>query len=479
MSYESALQCDSCNLKGCSKVVGQGPDKAKLLFVGEAPGTLEVQMGQHFVGTAGKFLDATLAKLNASRAGCYFTNSVLCRPPEGNGANATRQPTGAEKACCRTRLLAEIDDHLHNDGVVVALGNSALSTLLQQPEIKASKMPREVSLQLPTRTVPLVGCMHPSSVLRVPSNFKPFFEKFTFAVRKAQGILGPDVSEPASDWKVTICKTPKQCLDGVNKICDYWFRTRKAYVVADIETSDFDPMTSKILCLGVANDKECFIFPGEHIYKDKYSAFLKLFSLKTLHWVWHNGKFDTNFLHKAGLPAQVDDDTMLMHYVLDETPPHGLKELATSLFGAEDYEQYIFQHLAKKSDSFSNVPRPVLYKYLSYDCWFTLQLYHALRNKIRQVPSLDSLYTKILLPAQKFFQVVEKNGMMLDLEYMDKLAIELQADIKQQLMVLAEVAAPLWSIEIIVMILVQNQLHLFLNLQVLNRLVGCYSHVLA
>ena len=38
-------------------VPGEGPDNAKLLFIGEAPGYHEDQTGRPFVGQAGQYLD--------------------------------------------------------------------------------------------------------------------------------------------------------------------------------------------------------------------------------------------------------------------------------------------------------------------------------------------------------------------------------------------------------------------------------------
>ena len=68
------------------------------MFIGEAPGAREDELGVPFVGPAGKFLDDLLASIHLSRESVYIANVVKCRPP-GN-----RDPEPNEIDACAPYL---------------------------------------------------------------------------------------------------------------------------------------------------------------------------------------------------------------------------------------------------------------------------------------------------------------------------------------------------------------------------------------
>jgi len=57
-------------------VRGEGPKSAKIVFVGECPGSTEIKLGRPFVGRAGKFLDKQLKIHKINRKKVYITNVV-------------------------------------------------------------------------------------------------------------------------------------------------------------------------------------------------------------------------------------------------------------------------------------------------------------------------------------------------------------------------------------------------------------------
>jgi len=97
-------ECKKCPLYKTRKnaVPGEGGFKKKIMFVGEAPGRREDELGRPFVGAAGKFLDELLASIKLSREDVYITNIVKCRPP-GN-----RDPTDEEIKLCSPYLDRQI-----------------------------------------------------------------------------------------------------------------------------------------------------------------------------------------------------------------------------------------------------------------------------------------------------------------------------------------------------------------------------------
>ena len=85
-------QCSKCALRaGCQRVVfGDGNPQAKIMFIGEAPGKKEDELGIPFVGSTGRILDKMLESIQLRREDVYLTNICKCRPPEN------RDPLPAE-----------------------------------------------------------------------------------------------------------------------------------------------------------------------------------------------------------------------------------------------------------------------------------------------------------------------------------------------------------------------------------------------
>ncbi|MGD8563267.1 MAG: uracil-DNA glycosylase [Desulfarculaceae bacterium] len=117
-------QCTRCPLhKGRRNIVfGQGPDRARIMFIGEAPGAREDEKGVPFVGPAGKLLDRMLKAVGLERSQVYITNIVKCRPP-GN-----RDPLPEEAAACRPFLEAQVQ--ALNPEIICALGRPSAQSLL-------------------------------------------------------------------------------------------------------------------------------------------------------------------------------------------------------------------------------------------------------------------------------------------------------------------------------------------------------------
>ena len=96
---------DGCALKltASNTVFGEGSPKARVIFIGEAPGADEDRMGRPFVGKSGQLLDKMMSAVGLNRENCYITNVLPWRPP-GN-----RTPTDGEVAVCLPLLLRQIE----------------------------------------------------------------------------------------------------------------------------------------------------------------------------------------------------------------------------------------------------------------------------------------------------------------------------------------------------------------------------------
>ena len=119
-----------CGLKksATQPVMGNGNSKAKIIFIGEAPGKDEDLRGIPFVGRAGKFLDEMLGKIKIKREDVYITNIVKYRPPNN------RDPLPNEKEACSQWLYDELN--FIKPLVIVFLGRHSMNDFF--PELKIS-----------------------------------------------------------------------------------------------------------------------------------------------------------------------------------------------------------------------------------------------------------------------------------------------------------------------------------------------------
>lgn len=90
---------------------------SRILFVGEAPGRREDEMGLPFVGRAGTLLDELLFMIGLSREEVFITSILKCRPP-GN-----RMPRLQEISSCTPYLMRQIE--AIDPRLICALGSVA------------------------------------------------------------------------------------------------------------------------------------------------------------------------------------------------------------------------------------------------------------------------------------------------------------------------------------------------------------------
>jgi uracil-DNA glycosylase len=125
--------CPLCKLARTRKnaVPGEGQLAAKIMFIGEAPGSSEDEKGRPFVGAAGRILDNLLKKVGIERSEVFITNVVKCRPPNN------RVPEEDEVAACKQYL--DRQTMLIKPKVICILGRTAYSSLLGGSSITANR----------------------------------------------------------------------------------------------------------------------------------------------------------------------------------------------------------------------------------------------------------------------------------------------------------------------------------------------------
>jgi uracil-DNA glycosylase len=154
---------DGCALKATAKNLCfyRGPEQARLMVIGEAPGRDEDIAGKPFVGAAGQLLDRMLAAIGESEKTVHITNIVYWRPP-GN-----RTPTPREGQICRPFLERQIE--LVAPQIILLLGGAAAKHMLNTPEgiMKLRGSWREI--EVGDRRFRTMASLHPAYLLRTPT----------------------------------------------------------------------------------------------------------------------------------------------------------------------------------------------------------------------------------------------------------------------------------------------------------------------
>jgi uracil-DNA glycosylase len=161
---EAAQSCRGCDLwqNATQAVIGEGPESADAMFVGEQPGDQEDKEGQPFVGPAGRMFDKALAEVGIDRSRVYVTNTVKHFKWQQRGKRRLHQkPNWTEMTACRPWLDAELE--LVHPRVLVCLGATAAQALLGR-EFRVTKQ-RGVLVDSPLAEV-VLATIHPSAILR-------------------------------------------------------------------------------------------------------------------------------------------------------------------------------------------------------------------------------------------------------------------------------------------------------------------------
>lgn len=148
---------------GTNIVISRGNPSAKLLIIGEAPGTQENIQGKPFVGPAGQLLDKILHAGNFDpEKDVYITNSVFRMPPGEDGSNF-RKPNDKEIEYYRPYVYEIV--RLINPPIILLTGNVACQSVLRKTGITTL---RGQWTQIEGRWV--MPIFHPSYLLRNPSH---------------------------------------------------------------------------------------------------------------------------------------------------------------------------------------------------------------------------------------------------------------------------------------------------------------------
>lgn len=422
----------------------QGSNSNSILVVGEAPGANEDRVGRQFVGKSGKklreILDVVLDGEHSSGItmdDVAFTNACRCRPPK----NAT--PSVIQINSCRHFLYQDI---LEADPILlIAVGTVPVKALINKT-IKIGNTHGTIERVKVTgvdsngedivRYYPCLITYHPAAT---------FYSKHI-----TPEDIGRDIIAGVNliNVKQSGVETDYVLVDNEHKLAKCKKEMLSAeWIAFDIETTGLSPFLDddpRVLgvSLSVAKNKAYFI-PVDHDespWKTKEEDLLTgvvnnndfiIGELKDIlendiPKVGHNVKFDCMYL-KAALdinPTNVEYDTMLAYYMLDERHrATSLKDLAVLYTNIPNYEDPLYIYFDKElggKREFGKVPLNELYKYACGDTDATLQVMHKLDKEFENLID-DKPYTifkNLMMPASDMLADVECNGMHTDFAYL-------------------------------------------------------------
>ena len=422
-------RCDTCPLKGKRQIPGRSAqqgvkvEQARVVFVGEGPGYQETTTGSCFVGPSGQLLQRVLDAYGTK--GVWLTNAARCQ-------GRREEDKTAAAIACYPRLFHELQSL--KPSLIVTLGNVPTNVLLGAGQGITKRRGRAVySKDLECWVLPT---LHPAGVLRHPEGFADLSNDIEKAIstdyaNRKPGPVPEDFKYSIIGWHNAEMQAAEPERLGKHLAILGKDALKSRFVVVDLETSGYDAITDRVLCLVVATDNYVLIVPGYTCYLEEFKEFFGdlLHQVKV---VGHNAKFDRKFLTmQLGITVDFTWDTLLGHYAIDERRGgHDLKVLAARLFDAPDWEGDIKRYLRKPgTDSYAALPLNVLYRYAAFDGYYTRKLAVWEINELSKAPKQAALVRDLLMPAANALADIELRGIKIDQNKLVIAAQQLSADL--------------------------------------------------
>lgn len=265
-------------------------------------------------------------------------------------------------------------------------------------------------------------CISNPAMLVFKPEGKPDFER---AVAKVKGYVEGTIKDAKVYGDFKGISDSEEALEYLNEVLQH-----AVDVVAwDTETTALYPRDGYVLGLSLSYKGKqgryilCDILDDRHL--EVLSAIIAKFDT-----VFHNMKFDFKMI-KYHLGIDFDrqrvHDTMVMHYVLDETDSHGLKQLALKYTDYGDYDSeldtykkdYCRTHgILEENFTYDLIPFDIISKYASIDTAVTIELYQKFWPIIQKNPKLLWVYQNLLVRGTLFLMDIEEEGIPISKERM-------------------------------------------------------------
>lgn len=359
------------------------------LVVGEAPGSEENELGEPFVGGAGRWLDAMLRSAGIARPTLSFVNTICCQPPgnsyptdsDSRGYISQQEGYEAVTHCRKAHVQQVLEARPWNK--VYLLGEKALRFVGEKYDgigkWRGSPIPIPSLDQTKLLAIPT---MHPAAIMRdqtlLPVVINDLRKKLTLTPERY--ILYPDIAQVKA------------------------FNAKK--FAFDLETS-YKNHGEVYMCGLSAKSGEAIVVPFRGAYVEELR---RIFSSAT-DVVGHNCiQFDLPILRGHGIvcPNAQVWDTMLLQHLRFPDLPHDLEFVASQFTNKP----------AWKHD------KGVFELYNARDTDVTWQVFEQLKPLIEQHNLLE-LYKNVQVPLARICKLMTDTGFKVDPANLLKLRADL------------------------------------------------------
>ncbi len=255
--------------------------------------------------------------------------------------------------------------------------------------------------------------------------------------RAASAPANAPASGAPADAPHTPIERHYECVLSAEQLDAWMDRIARADLVCvDTETTSLDPMQARIvgISLSIEAGRACYI-PLAHRYPDAPAQLDREATLARLKpWfedasrrkVGQNLKYDQHVLANHGIAlAGVAHDTLLQSYVLEAHRPHDMDTLASRHLGEKTIT---FEEVAGKGANqigFDEVSIERATEYAAEDADITLRLHEALWPQVDADAKLRGIYLDIELPVARILQRMERTGVLVDAQLLNRQSHEL------------------------------------------------------
>ena len=211
----------------------------------------------------------------------------------------------------------------------------------------------------------------------------------------------------------------------------------------DTETTSLDYMAAEVVGVSFAlPEGRAAYVPLSHDYEGAPAQLERQAVLEKLrpllegdkrNLVGQHIKYDINVLanHDIHL-VNVAHDTMLESYVLDSTATrHDMDSLAKKYLNVQTIKFEDVAGKGKSQKTFNEIDVDVASRYAAEDADITLQLHEALWPKLEAEPTLRELYEQVEIPALHVLSRIERTGVRIDADMLDKQGKKIAATISE------------------------------------------------
>ena len=159
--YSSCNKCEELVNYRSQVVFGsQHMNKCPVMIIGEAPGKVEDENGEPFIGRSGQILNKFLEEIGLTRDDVFITNTVLCRPPENRNPNAEEI----------TRYLSYLTKHIEiiDPKILILLGSTALNAIIGGDQIISDVRGKWIEKKIGKCSTSIIVSFHPAFLMRQP-----------------------------------------------------------------------------------------------------------------------------------------------------------------------------------------------------------------------------------------------------------------------------------------------------------------------